>query len=142
MSGRQTRKKIIVSKSNRAGVLFPVARIKRYLKQTILKKRISAAAPVYQAAVLEYLTGNTRREIYEKLCNNVWEIYIAVLESFVAEVLELAGNAAKDNKRARINPRHVLLAVANDDELKTVLWFTVRFKIADITKQRVEKLRC
>ena len=71
MSGRQTRKRIIVSKSNRAGVLFPVARIKRYLKQTILKKRISAAAPVYQAAVLEYLTGNTLREIYEKLCNNV-----------------------------------------------------------------------
>ena len=43
------------------------------------------------------------------------------LPSVVAEVLELAGNAAKDNKRARINPRHVLLAVANDDELKTVL---------------------
>uniref|UniRef100_A0A7N0VF27 Histone H2A n=1 Tax=Kalanchoe fedtschenkoi TaxID=63787 RepID=A0A7N0VF27_KALFE len=33
------------------------------------------------------------------------------------QVLELAGNAARDNKKSRIIPRHVLLAVRNDDEL-------------------------
>lgn len=37
------------------------------------------------------------------------------------QVLELAGNAARDNKKNRINPRHVLLAVRNDDELGKLL---------------------
>ena len=37
------------------------------------------------------------------------------------QVLELAGNAAKDNKKNRIIPRHILLAVRNDDELGKLL---------------------
>lgn len=36
-------------------------------------------------------------------------------------MLELAGNAARDNKKNRINPRHVLLAVRNDEELGKLL---------------------
>lgn len=39
---------------------------------------------------------------------------------FVAEILELAGNAARDNKKGRVTPRHILLAVANDEELHLV----------------------
>ncbi|RZS20865.1 hypothetical protein BHM03_00053444 [Ensete ventricosum] len=40
---------------------------------------------------------------------------------YLAAVLELAGNAARDNKKNRIIPRHVLLAVRNDDELGNLL---------------------
>lgn len=37
-----------------------------------------------------------------------------------AEILELAGNAARDNKKGRVTPRHILLAIANDEELNQV----------------------
>ena len=82
------------SRSAKAGLQFPVGRMARYLRQGGFAKRVGAGAPVYMAAVLEYLT---------------------------AELLELAGNAAKDNKRARIVPRHIQLAVRNDEELNKFL---------------------
>jgi histone H2A len=78
------------SRSARAGLQFPVGRIASHLKKGRYAKRIGGGAPVYLAAVLEYLA---------------------------AEILELAGNAARDNKKSRITPRHVQLAVRNDEEL-------------------------
>ena len=59
MSGRGGKKKSkTMSKSARAGVLFPVARMLRYLKNSTHHFRVGAGAPVYMAAVIEYLTGN------------------------------------------------------------------------------------
>jgi histone H2A len=78
------------TKSLKAGLQFPVGRIGRFLKKGKFATRVGAGAPVYLAAILEYLT---------------------------AEVLELAGNAARDNKKTRIIPRHLQLAVRNDEEL-------------------------
>ncbi|XP_058078006.1 uncharacterized protein LOC131226240 [Magnolia sinica] len=48
-------------------------------------------------------------------------VYLAtVLEYLAAGVLELVGNAARDNKKSCIIPRH-LLAVRNDEELGKLL---------------------
>jgi len=56
MGGKKRQK--AVSKSARAGILFPVARMSRYLRRLSYHRlRMSAAAPVYLAAAIEYLTG-------------------------------------------------------------------------------------
>jgi histone H2A len=83
-----------VSRSTKAGLQFPVGRISRYLKKGRYAARVGSGAPVYLAAVLEYLA---------------------------AEILELAGNAARDNNKSRIIPRHVQLAVRNDAEINKLL---------------------
>ncbi|THD26223.1 Histone H2A [Fasciola hepatica] len=82
------------ARSVRAGLQFPVGRVHRLLRAGNYGERVGAGAPVYMAAVLEYLA---------------------------AEVLELAGNAARDNKKTRIVPRHLQLAIRNDEELNNLL---------------------
>ena len=43
------------SRSSKAGLQFPVGRVSRYLRQGRYASRVGAGAPVYMAAVLEYL---------------------------------------------------------------------------------------
>ncbi len=58
MSSRGGKKKISkTSRSAKAGVIFPVGRMLRYVKRGLPKYRVGVGAPVYMAAVLEYLTG-------------------------------------------------------------------------------------
>lgn len=58
MSARGGKKKASkLSRSTRAGVIFPVGRMMRYLRTVTHKYRIGMGAPVYMAAVIEYLAG-------------------------------------------------------------------------------------
>lgn len=50
-------KKKPTSRSVRAGLQFPVGRIGRYLKKGRYSQRVGTGAPVYLAAVLEYLAA-------------------------------------------------------------------------------------
>ncbi len=55
--------------------------------------------------------------------NYITAVRVCCTDVFVAEILELAGNAARDNKKGRITPRHIKLAVANDEELNQVMHY-------------------
>ncbi|CAI2180584.1 4105_t:CDS:2 [Funneliformis geosporum] len=71
-----------------------VGRIHRYLRNGNYVRRVGSEAPIYLAAVLEYLT---------------------------AEILDVAGKAAHDKKKSKIFPRHIQLAIRNDKELNKLL---------------------
>jgi histone H2A len=89
----QKTRKIRQTRSGRAGVLFPVGRVHRQLRQGRYGERCGSGAAVYLAGVIEYL---------------------------VAEVMETSGNAARDHKVKRITPRHIMLAIMNDDDLRVL----------------------
>ncbi|NXN16645.1 H2AL protein, partial [Indicator maculatus] len=84
--------------SARAGLQFLVGRVYRFLKRGNYAKRISLGAAIYLTAVQEYLS---------------------------AEILEMAGNAAHASKKVRIAPRHIMLAVRNDEMNKLLACVTI-----------------
>lgn len=79
-----------VSHSSRAGLLFPVSRVRRHLRAKYSPGRVTASAAVYLTGVLEYLC---------------------------AEMLATAGDAAKERKQVRIDNRCISLALQNDREM-------------------------
>ena len=88
--GKKSKKSRNIRQSTRAGINFPVGRIGSYMRAKKYSSRTGAGAPVFLGAVLEYLC---------------------------AEVLESAGDVCKETGRHRITPRHIELAVRNDDDL-------------------------
>ncbi|XP_003227920.2 histone H2A, sperm isoform X2 [Anolis carolinensis] len=78
------------NRSVKAGLVFPVGRIRRYLKVGHYAHRVSPGAAVFLAGVLQYLA---------------------------LEMVELSGITAHANKKQRILPQHIQLAVKNDPEL-------------------------
>merc|ERR1712055_1112459 len=79
------------SKSKRACLVMPVAKVLAGLKKGRYAPRVRVDAAVYLAATLEYL---------------------------VAEVLELAGNCARFHQKKRVTPRHIQLTLIHDSELR------------------------
>ena len=64
--GRGKAKKKAVSKTVRSGLQFPVGRLARYLKKGRYAQRIGSGAPVYLAAVLEYLAAEVNTNDRER----------------------------------------------------------------------------
>jgi histone H2A len=94
-SGRKGAGRTAVSKSKRAGLIFPVGRIASQLRKGRYAARVSTSAAVYLAAVLEYT---------------------------VAEILELSAKAVlQRGKSKRVTPRALTLAVRHDADLGSLL---------------------
>ena len=99
MAGKTAQKKAAKNQSNssRCDLIFPVGRTTRYIKQGRYANQVGVGAGIFTAAVLEYLT---------------------------VEILELAGNAADECKKKTIAPRHLQLAIRNDEELNKMMAVT------------------
>ncbi|KMZ72470.1 Histone H2A.J [Zostera marina] len=78
------------SDSTNGKLQFPMRRIHRYLKDGNVAKRIGVDSAVFLAAAVEYIIG---------------------------EILDVAAAVARNHERARINKRHLALAIYNDKEL-------------------------
>lgn len=76
------------TRSSKAGLVFPVGRIKRKLKECLVNTRVGVGSAVYMAATLEYLA---------------------------AELLEIAGNEAMRDKKKRITPLAIKRSLKTDD---------------------------
>ncbi|GAB0177403.1 histone H2A-beta, sperm-like [Grus japonensis] len=87
-------KKSRSSRASRAGLLFSVSRVDRQLRRGRFAERFGARAPVYLAAVLQWVTHKT---------------------------MDVAGKISKKSKQQRISPSHLQTAVQKNSVLKQLL---------------------
>lgn len=78
------------TKTSKAGLIFAIPRVENIIRNNF-NGRVSETAPIYLTAILEYISS---------------------------ELLELSGNATRDNKKIIIQPKHLMMAIENDIELK------------------------
>ena len=83
-----------VTASTRADLLFPIPRVTKLMRRDRLAPRVGRRPAVVMTAVMEYIAS---------------------------EILELAGNVCQEAGKKRLGPRHVMLAIANDEELSKVV---------------------
>lgn len=85
-----TKTKSSQSSNARAEITFSPSRVRKLMTTQVSVGRIGVGAPIYLAAVIEYL---------------------------MSDVIELSGNSSRDNKRVRIINRDIMLAVTNNEGL-------------------------
>eukprot|EP00388_Colpodella_angusta_P023234 GDKJ01059327.1.p1 GENE.GDKJ01059327.1~~GDKJ01059327.1.p1 ORF type:complete len:125 (+),score=13.89 GDKJ01059327.1:31-405(+) len=91
---RSTSSETKVKKKSKHGLVFPVGRIGRFLREGRYAKRISAVAPLVMTSILEYVCF---------------------------EFLWLSAQCCLDDSKTRITPRHIQFAIHSDDELSKLL---------------------
>lgn len=87
------KKKVAVSKSQRAGLIFPVSRVRNFIESIVNVERISDVSSVALASIMEYFC--------QSICQN-------------------ASLKASEMKRTRISPRHLLLSVMEDENYRSI----------------------
>ena len=66
------------SRSSKAGLQFPVGRIARFLKAGKYAERVGAGAPVYLAAVLEYLAAEVASKFNDSYMRTIRCIFMKI----------------------------------------------------------------
>ncbi|XP_015727731.1 late histone H2A.2.2-like [Coturnix japonica] len=106
-------KKSRSSRSSRAGLLFPVSRIERQLRRGQFAERFGACAPVYLAAVLQWVTQ---------------------------KIMDMAGKISKKSNQQCISPQHLQMSVKSSSILKHLLGSEPEYHGGDVPQSQCTAL--